>query len=133
MKTGKESYLLFGIGAEYKATSNSNLYANISEAYRPIEYSQITAFGTTSEIDPNLKDANGFNADLGYRGTVKNYLNFDIGLFYLAYNKRIGTVLINPGSDNEYTLRTNVANSIHKGLESYVEFNLLKYLNNYIR
>ena len=120
---------LFGIGTEYKVTPNTNVYANISQAYRPIDYSQITSFGVTSKIDPNLKDANGFNADLGYRGTVKNYLNFDIGLFYLAYNKRIGIVLMNPGTANQYTLRTNVANSIHKGLESYIEFNILKYLN----
>lgn len=121
---------LFGIGTEYKTTSNTNIYANISQAYRPIDYSQLSAFGLTSVIDPHLKDAKGYNADLGYRGTVKNYLNFDIGLFYLAYNKRIGTVLVNAGAANEYTLRTNVANSIHKGIESYVEFNLLKYLNN---
>lgn len=120
---------LFGIGLEYKTSSNTNIYANISQAYRPIDYSQLTAFGLTSKIDPDLKDANGFNSDLGYRGTVKNYLNFDIGLFYLGYNKRIGTVLINAGTANEYTLRTNVANSVHKGVESYVEFNLLKYLN----
>lgn len=120
---------LFGIGTEYKLSPNTNIYANISQAYRPIDYAQITAFGITSKIDPNLKDANGFNADLGYRGTVKNYLNFDFGLFYLTYNKRIGIVLINPGTINEYTLRTNVANSIHKGIESYVEFNILKYLN----
>ncbi len=120
---------LFGLGAEYKTSPNTNLYVNISQSYRPIDYSQITGFGITSKIDPNLKDANGYNADLGYRGTVNNYLNFDIGLFYLAYNQRIGTLLINPGTTNEYTLRTNVANSIHKGIESYVEFNLLKYLN----
>jgi len=127
----RERYIpLFGIGSEYKTSSNTNIYANISQAYRPIDYSQITGFGISSKIDPNLKDANGFNADLGYRGTVKNYLNFDVGLFYLAYNKRIGTVLVNQGTVNEYTLRTNVANSTHKGLESYVEFNLLKYLNN---
>ena len=126
----KRSIPLFGIGSEYNTSSNTNIYANISQAYRPIDYSQLTGFGITSKIDPNLKDANGFNADLGYRGTVKNYLNFDVGLFYLAYNKRIGTVLINQGTANEYTLRTNVANSAHKGIESYVEFNLLKYLNN---
>jgi Fe(3+) dicitrate transport protein len=120
---------LAGLGIEYKTSPNTNIYANISQSYRPIDYSQLTAFGITSKIDPNLKDANGFNADLGYRGTVKNYLNFDIGLFYLAYNQRIGTVLINPGTVTEYTLRTNVANSVHKGLESYVEFNLLKYLD----
>lgn len=120
---------LLGLGAEYKTSPNTNIYANISQSYRPIDYSQITAFGITSKIDPDLKDANGFNADLGFRGTIKNYLNFDIGLFYLAYNQRIGTILLNPGAANEYTLRTNVANSVHKGLESYIEFNLLKYLN----
>jgi Fe(3+) dicitrate transport protein len=120
---------LFGLGIEYKASSNTNIYANISQAYRPVDYSQITAFGVTSKIDTNLKDAKGFNADLGYRGTIRNFLNFDIGLFYLAYNKRIGVVLMNEGTENEYTLRTNVANSVHKGLESYMEFNLLKFLD----
>ena len=120
---------LFGLGIEYKVAGNTNVYANISQAYRPIDYSQLTPIGVTSKIDPNLKDANGFNADLGYRGTVNNFLNFDIGLFYLAYNKRIGTVLMNAGTANEYTLRTNVANSVHKGVESYIEFNLLKYLH----
>lgn len=120
---------LFGVGLEYKTSSYTNLYANISQAYRPISYSQLTPIAITSKIDQHLKDAYGFNADLGYRGTVKNYLNFDLGLFYMAYNKRIGTVLMNAGSSDEYTLRTNVANSVHKGLESYVEFNLLKYLN----
>jgi Fe(3+) dicitrate transport protein len=122
---------LLGLGLEYKTTGYTNAYANISQAYRPISYSELTPIGVTSKIDQNLKDAKGFNADLGYRGTVKNYLNFDIGLFYIAYYNRIGTVLMNPGSSNQYTLRTNVANSIHKGLESYVEFNLLKYLNSH--
>jgi len=122
---------LFGLGLQYKTTDYTNAYANISQAYRPISYSELTPIGVTSKIDQNLKDAKGFNADLGYRGTVKNYLNFDIGLFYIAYNDRIGTVLMNPGSSNQYTLRTNVANSVHKGLESYVEFNLLKYLNSH--
>lgn len=120
---------LFGVGLEYKTTVYSNLYANISQAYRPISYSELTPIGVTSKIDSQLKDADGFNSDLGYRGTVKNYLNFDVGLFYLAYNNRIGTVLKNAGTANQYTLRTNVANSVHKGLESYIEFNLLKYLN----
>jgi len=120
---------LFGLGLQYKTTAYTNAYANISQAYRPISYSELTPIGVTSKIDPNLEDAKGFNADLGYRGTVKNYLNFDIGLFYIAYDNRIGTVLMNGGSSNAYTLRTNVANSVHKGLESYIEFNLLKYLN----
>ena len=128
----RKRYLpLFGLGLQYKTTAYTNAYANISQAYRPISYSELTPIGVTSKIDPNLEDAKGFNADLGYRGTVKNYLNFDIGLFYIAYDNRIGTILMDAGSSNPYTLRTNVANSVHKGLESYVEFNLLKYLNSH--
>lgn len=121
--------MLFGAGAEFKTTANTNVYVNISQAYRPVDYSQLTGFGVTSVIDPNLKDSKGFNADFGYRGTVGNYLNFDAGLFFLAYNRRIGVVLVNAGTADEYALRTNVANSAHKGVESYVEFNLLKCLH----
>ncbi len=124
------TYPLFGIGLEYKATSNTNIYGNFSQAYRPTDYSQITPFGITSKIDPNLKDAYGFNTDLGYRGTIKNFLNFDIGGFYMAYNNRIGVVVLtDPSTGNQYAYRTNIANSVHKGIETYIEFNLLKYLN----
>lgn len=130
-KESRDRYIpLAGLGLEYKTSRNTNIYGNISQAYRPIDYGELEPFGTTSRIDPNLKDASGYNADLGYRATIKNYLNFDIGAFYLAYNDRIGTVLKNdPVTNEEYTLRTNVANSVHKGIESYVEFNLLKFIN----
>lgn len=122
--------LLSGIGVEYKPTTSTSVYANISQAYRPIDYSQLEPFGVTSRIDPDMKDAYGYNADLGYRGTIKNYLNFDLGGFYMAYNRRIGVVLKkDPATGNDYTLRTNVANSVHKGIETYVEFNLLKFLH----
>jgi Fe(3+) dicitrate transport protein len=127
-ESSKRSYPLFGIGLEYKTGINTSLYANISQAYRPIDYSQLTPIGVASVIDPNLKDQYGFNSDLGWRGTVRNFLNFDISLFYLEYDRRIGTVLMTDASGNPYTYRTNVANSVNKGLESYVEFNFLKCL-----
>lgn len=121
---------LFGFGAEYKVSANTDIYGNISQAYRPMDYSQLEPFGVAAKIDPDLKDASGFNSDLGYRGTIKNYLNFDIGLFYIAYNKRIGEkVITDPLTGEETAYRTNIGNSVHKGIESYVEFNLLKYLN----
>lgn len=124
------TFPLFGVGLEYKISYNTSLYSNISQNYRPIDYSQMEPFGVTSKIDPNLKDAYGFNSDLGYRGTIKNYLNFDASLFYLAYNNRIGVVVkTDTASGLEYSYRTNFANSVHKGVEAYIEFNLLKYLN----
>lgn len=126
----KRSIPLTGLGIEYKPSRNTNIYANFSQAYRPIDYSQLQPFGVTSKIDPDLKDAFGFNADLGYRGTIGNYLNFDFGGFYMAYNNRIGVVLRNdPLTGENYSLRTNIANSVHAGIESYIEMNILKAIN----
>jgi len=120
---------LAGIGLEYKTSTNTNLYGNISQAYRPIDYSQLEPFGIAAIIDPNLKDAKGFNSDLGYRGIIKNFFNFDISLFYLGYNNRIGEVIRTDASGNDYAYRTNAGNSVHKGIESYTEFNLIKFLH----
>jgi len=124
------TFPLAGIGLEFKPSRNSSIYSNISQAYRPIDYSQLEPFGVAAKIDRNLKDAYGYNSDLGYRSIVKNYLNFDVSLFYLAYNNRIGEVVrTDPATGLDYAFRTNVANSVHKGIEAYVEFNLLKFFN----
>lgn len=123
----KNRYIfLAGVGAQYKTTPSTNIYANWSQAYRPTDYSSLTPFGTIATVNPNLKDASGYNADLGFRGSVRNYLNFDIGGFYLQYNNRIGLIEITDAQGNQTPYRTNVANSVHKGMESYVEFNPVK-------
>ena len=121
------SFLLFGVGAQFQVTAGTALYGNFSQAYRPVDYSALQPFGVTSKIDPNLKDSNGYNADLGYRGAIGEWLNFDVGGFFLKYNRRIGTVaLVDPTTGNDYSLRTNVADSEHKGAETYVEISPLK-------
>jgi len=113
---------LVGIGVQYKTGRTTNLYGNISQAYRPITYEQITPYAVASRIDPGMKDASGYNADLGWRGTFGRYLNFDVNAFLLFYKNRIGLIQLTDQNGNPYTYRTNVANSLHKGLESYVEF-----------
>lgn len=114
-------FLLYGIGSEYNVSKNTNIYANYSLAYRPVTFSELTPSATTEVIDPNLKDASGFNADLGYRGTVKDFLSFDVGVFYLNYDNRIGTV-----DQNGAPFRTNIGTSVSQGVESYIELNVVK-------
>ena len=121
---------LFGLGMEYKFFS-TNVYANITQAYRPVLFSDITPPAVTDVIDPNLKDASGFNADLGFRGTIGSYLNFDFSLFYLSYNNRIGGVrqfINNDPSLGTFLFRTNLGETINKGIESFVNFNVSKFL-----
>lgn len=121
--TRSRSFLLAGIGAEYHITKNTEFYANYTQAYRPIQFANLQAPPTTDVIDQDLKDAKGYNLDLGYRGKVRNFLQFDVSAFYLQYNNRVGT--ITPTGAN-YRLVTNVGNSVSKGLETYAEFNLAK-------
>ena len=123
------SFVLFGAGAQFQATGTTAFYGNVSQAYRPVDYSALQPFGVTSKIDPNLQDSDGYNADLGYRGAVGEWLNFDVGAFYLRYNRRIGTVaLVDATTGNDYSLRTNVADSEHKGAETYLEISPLRLL-----
>lgn len=125
--TLKRSKPLLGLGLEYKLRT-TNFYANISQAYRPVLFSDLTPPAVTAVIDPDLKDADGFNADLGYRGTYKNILNFDFGLFYLSYNNRIGDVLRqfvnNDSTQGTYLYRTNLGETVSKGIESFVNLNI---------
>lgn len=126
-ETRHRTFALAGVGLLFRPTATTSVYANWSQAYRPVDYSALTPFGVTSRIDPNLKDSKGYNADLGYRGTVGEWLSFDVGVFELRYNRRIGLVtLTDAATGDPYSLRTNVADSRHRGVESYVEASPLK-------
>lgn len=121
---------LFGLGIEYKF-GITNVYANITQAYRPVLFSDITPPAVTDVIDPNLKDASGYNADLGYRGAYKNYLNFDFSLFYLSYNNRVGGIrqfINNDATQGSFLYRTNLGETINKGIEGFVNLNVTRFL-----
>lgn len=119
------SFVLAGIGSEWHVTKNTEVYANISQAYRPIQFAELTAPPTTDQIDPNLTDAKGYNADLGYRGKVSDYLFFDASAYYLQYDNRIGTIEQQTTNGSVYNLRTNVGDSHSKGIEAMVECNFM--------
>lgn len=119
------NFALLGVGAEYHI-ANTEIYANWSQAYRPALFSDLTANPTTDIIDQNLKDANGYNADLGWRGTVKEFLFFDVSAYYLQYNNRIGVIAQQSIDGTFYNFRTNVGNSSSKGAELLIEFSPVK-------
>jgi Fe(3+) dicitrate transport protein len=121
-------FLLGGVGAELHVNKQTELYGNITQAYRPIQFADLTAPPTTDVVDPNLKDSKGYNIDLGYRGRVKQYLYFDLSAFYLRYNNRIGSLTQQRANGSFYNFRTNVGNSQSNGVEAFAEINLLKAL-----
>lgn len=114
------SFVIAGVGAEYHVTPGTEIYANYSQAYRPIQFANLQAPPTTDIVDENLKDAKGYNADFGYRGKWKNFLQFDVSGFYLKYNNRVGVV------GTSVRTITNVGASTSRGFEGYAEFNPLR-------
>ena len=127
-KTISRSQPLFGLGLEYKFRT-TNIYANITQAFRPVLFSDLTPPAVTDVIDPNLKDASGFNADIGFRGTFKNYLNFDFSIFYLSYNNRIGGIrqfVNNDPTQGTFIYRTNLGETVNKGIEGFANLNITR-------
>jgi Fe(3+) dicitrate transport protein len=117
-------FLLGGLGVEYSLTRTTSLYANATQSYRAVQFADLTAAPTTDVIDTNLTDAKGLNVDVGYRGNVKQYLKFDVSLFLLDYQNRIGTIRQQRQDGSFYNLRTNVGSSTTTGVEVFAENNI---------
>ena len=75
------NFILFGIGTEYHTSISTEIYANFTQAYRPMLFSDLTASPTTDLIDPQPAGRPGYSIEAGYRGKMSNYLQFDAGLF----------------------------------------------------
>jgi Fe(3+) dicitrate transport protein len=123
------TFVLFGAGAQYQASASTSIYANATQAYRPIEYSYLTPFASLTRIDPKLEDPKGYNIDLGWRGSLGDAVQFDVGVFDLVYRNRIGLISGVDSTGTPVTERTNVATSAHRGVEAYVNLSLTSLLH----
>lgn len=129
-KSNPRSFALLGIGTSWKFKNGTELYANISQNYRSINFNDIRVLNANAKVDPDLKDETGYNIDLGVRGNYKNWLYADLSVFYLKYNDRIGSIFTRDTSFMTYRLRTNVADSRNIGLEALLEGDILKAIYN---
>jgi Fe(3+) dicitrate transport protein len=83
-------------------------------------FSELTPAATTDVIDPKLKDSESLNIDLGVRGDWKNYIHYDVGVYQMTIQDRIGNY-----TQNSIRHVTNIGASLSKGVEIYVEGNAL--------
>ena len=114
------SKILAGFGAEFHLNEDNEIYANASQAFRPMTFSELTPTTTTDVVDPNLKDSESLNIDLGVRGSWKNFVHYDASVYQMDIQDRIGTY-----TESSIRYVTNIGSSLSKGVEVYVELNLL--------
>jgi Fe(3+) dicitrate transport protein len=125
-KANPRSFVLLGIGSAWKFDNGTELYGNISQNYRSINFNDMRVVNANARVDPNLKDETGYNTDIGFRGNHKGWLYTDVSVFYLKYNDRIGSVFARDTNFMTYRLRTNVSDSRNLGLEMLLEGDMLK-------
>lgn len=130
VKNSNRSFVIGGIGLSYIQNQAMQLYGNISQNYRAINFNDIHSANPNIVTDPNLKDEKGYSADLGMRGNISGIFNYDVSIFDINYDNRIGTVQkVDPVTFNIYRFRTNISQSRNFGFESFAELELLHFIN----
>jgi Fe(3+) dicitrate transport protein len=116
----QRNFILGGASFSYKPWEHSEFYGGFSQAYRPMLLKDITPSSVFEKVDPTIKDATGYNAEIGYRGSYK-FLQWDITAFILQYNNRFGMLALTDANGNFYAYRTNIGNSSVQGLEIFLQ------------
>ncbi len=118
---------IFGLSSQYDFTKEINAYAGWSQAYRPVIFKDIIPQSVYEVSDKNLKDAFGYNAEIGFRGKWK-FLKWDLTGFYVQYNNRLGTYAQTDTAGNLIIYKTNIGDSHTAGIEFFLQgdFNLGK-------
>jgi Fe(3+) dicitrate transport protein len=118
------NFLLVGVGATYKAFPELELYGNISQNYRSVTFSDIRVVNPSFIIDENITDEDGYTIDIGGRGNLDNKLSYDISVFGLRYNNRLGEVLFQDTDGSIKRRRGNIGDAFIYGLEFFTDWNI---------
>ena len=128
-RNSNRGFVIGGLGLTYKIDNSTDLYANISQNYRSIHFTEMQIQNPNFKIDPDLADETGFNSDIGARGQYKNKLFFDLSLYGMFYNNRIGTTIeTDTILFSTYQYRTNVSAARTFGIECMTEVDWWKVL-----
>lgn len=128
-RENSRSFLFSGVGVSYKKKNGLEFYGNFSQNFRSINFNDIRVNNDNIQVDPNIGDERGFNLDVGVRGNKNDFYNFDVSVFMLHYNDRIGNVLKRDENFRAYRLRSNIGNSRHYGIEAFGQLNLFKLVD----
>ncbi len=110
---------LVGLGIQYDIPKNSQLYANISQGYKPAQFDDLAPTGNNTLPATSLDEGKTWTYELGARGNPLPWLQFDTSIFRTVYDNFFGTVTV--GSN---TQRQNVGKAIYQGADLAGEVNL---------
>ncbi len=118
------NFALLGLGMSYKNSDQLQLIGNISQNYRSVTFSDIRVVSPTFIVDPDITDEKGFTMDLGVKGKIRKVLSYDLTVYSVFYQDRIGIILNNRANRE----RKNIGTALIAGTESLVNVNLARWI-----
>lgn len=122
------SFSLLGLGLSYKPFPALESYANFSQNYRSVTFTDISIINPAYTINPNISDEKGYSMDIGFRGQFKKTVSFDTNFFFLAYQNRIGFIQKAYRDGSVKSERGNIGDAEIYGIESLIDINVAKGL-----
>ncbi len=123
-RTFERDFVLLGTGITYRLQRGVELYGNISQNYRSVTFNDIRVVNPSFVIDENITDEEGFTVDIGARGRLENKLSYDVSLFGVRYDQRLGEVLFTDTDNSIKRRRGNIGDAFIYGLEFFGDWNL---------
>ncbi|WP_299209504.1 TonB-dependent receptor [uncultured Dokdonia sp.] len=123
-RTFERDFVLLGTGITYRFQRAVELYGNISQNYRSVTFNDIRVVNPSFVIDENITDEEGFTIDIGARGRLDNKLSYDMSLFGVRYDARLGEVLFEDTDGSLKRRRGNIGDAFIYGLEFFGDWNL---------
>lgn len=118
-------FALLGVNAQYQINDALKVYGGWAQSYRPVVFKDIIPTSVYERIDKDLKDAYGYNAEVGFEGRWQG-LHLNVTLFDLLYRNRLGTLLLSNPDGSNYIFRTNIGDSRSTGVEALIEAQLVR-------
>ena len=87
-----ENVPLLGLGISYHVDDSSQIYANVSESYKPVSYQEsVPLTNSSTTISEDIDPSKILNYELGYRTQTDKFI-LDASLFYIRYENKFGVV-----------------------------------------
>lgn len=118
----QHQFPLLGASFQYDWKKKTFIYGGISQGYRPVLLKDVVPNSVYERTDPNFRNAQGFNSEMGFKTTAVKGLYLDVTAFYLDYRRRPGTIALPDSVNGDIIFRTNIGDARTLGMEALVRY-----------
>jgi Fe(3+) dicitrate transport protein len=108
---------LFGLGVETRISPRHEVYANLSQSYRPTAFQDTIPLQNGDLISEDLRPAKAWTLEAGLRDRWSEKWTWDVSAFLISYSDQFG---------RDGNILRNTGAAIHQGLEASSDLELLR-------